>query len=371
MLTPTRDLERETGRQQWEHPLESQPPIELPQQEQQPAQHAGGSSKRRQYAVDQNAAYAQPAAYPDPAYPQPGVQPAAGSYDQTFTPGEQGFYPEQQQQQQYPAQQPAYGVGQLTDQFSGLGVAGQKPMALHTVNLLATRPEPAELAVPPEIRLPPGVSLAYSHYTCAEWTVSPQVSLLNAPTENADASYMRCTVNAIPKTAALLNKTKLPLALIMTPNRSLSSTETPIPVVSDTVIARCRRCRAYINAYVQFVDGGSRWRCCICGLTNDVPQLFDWDSQNNTQGDRWARPELSHGVVDFVAPTEYMVRAPMPLTYVFLLDVSHAAVQSGMLAAACRTLLENLERIPNEENRTKIAIIGFDVALHFFPLKVR
>lgn len=182
---------------------------------------------------------------------------------------------------------------------------------------------------------------------------------------------MRCTVTAIPKTSALLSKTKLPLALVLSPNRSLSATEAPVPVVTDTVIARCRRCRTFINPFVQFVDGGSRWKCCMCNMNNEVPQLFDWDAQNNVQGDRWARPELSHGVVEFVAPTEYMARAPMPLVYVFLLDVSHAAVQSGVLATACRTLLASLDRIPNEEDRTKIAIIGFDVALYFFTLVVR
>ena len=39
-----------------------------------------------------------------------------------------------------------------------------------------------------------------------------------------------------------------------------------------------------------------------------------------------------------------------------------------MLATAARTLLENLDRIPNAEGRSKIAIIGFDSALHFFSV---
>lgn len=43
------------------------------------------------------------------------------------------------------------------------------------------------------------------------------------------------------------------------------------------------------------------------------------------------RPELTKGSVDFVAPTEYMVRPPMPPLYFFLIDVSIAAVRSGML----------------------------------------
>ena len=43
------------------------------------------------------------------------------------------------------------------------------------------------------------------------------------------------------------------------------------------------------------------------------------------------RPELTKGSVDFVAPTEYMVRPPMPPLYFFLIDASIAAVRSGML----------------------------------------
>ena len=33
-------------------------------------------------------------------------------------------------------------------------------------------------------------------------------------------------------------------------------------------------------------------------------------------------------------------------------------------------LLENLDRIPNEDNWTKVAIIVFDVALYFFSMPV-
>ena len=105
-------------------------------------------------------------------------------------------------------------------------------------------------------------------------------------------------------------------------------------------------------------------------MSNEVPQLFDWDQVRNQPGDRWARAELNHGVVEFVAPTEYMVRPPQPAVYIFLIDVSHNAIQSGMVATATRTILENLDRIPNEDSRTKVGFIAFDVSLHFFSLPV-
>jgi len=38
---------------------------------------------------------------------------------------------------------------------------------------------------------------------------------------------------------------------------------------------------------------------------------------------------MTHAVVEFVAPTEYMVRPPQPAVYIFLIDVSHSAIQSG------------------------------------------
>ena len=125
----------------------------------------------------------------------------------------------------------------------------------------------------------------------------------------------------------------------------------------------------------------------MCSLSNEVPQLFDWDQVRNQPGDRWARAELNHSVVEFVAPTEYMVRPPQPAVYIFLIDVSHAAVSTGelttilpsnivlnlrigMVATACRTLLESLDRIPNEDQRTKVAIIAYDTSLYFFSIPV-
>ena len=41
-----------------------------------------------------------------------------------------------------------------------------------------------------------------------------------------------------------------------------------------------------------------------------------------------------------------------------------------MVATACRTLLESLSRLPNEDGRTKVAIVAFDVALYFFSMPV-
>ncbi len=204
-----------------------------------------------------------------PAYGAVGAQPPALSGTQLFTPGlaaENQFTQQQQQQQaaapSYYGQQqgepeyinaPGYGqppmagyaaggVGQLADQFGQMGInGGQKPFQLHTVNLLTSPPDPRDLELPPPpIRLPPGACLT------------------NSPLANAHPSYQRCTVNAIPTSGSVVGKSKIPLGLILTPYRSVKEGEEAVPVIADTIIARCRRCRTYINPYVQFIDGGNR-----------------------------------------------------------------------------------------------------------------
>jgi protein transport protein SEC24 len=67
----------------------------------------------------------------------------------------------------------------------------------------------------------------------------------------------------------------------------------------------------------------------MCNMSNETPQLFDWDQERNVAADRWQRAELNHAVVEYVAPSEYLVRPPQPPVYAVLLDISHSAVQSG------------------------------------------
>lgn len=46
----------------------------------------------------------------------------------------------------------------------------------------------------------------------------------------------------------------------------------------------------------------------MCNMSNEVPQLFDWNQEKNQPADRWGRLELNYSCVEFVAGVEYMVR---------------------------------------------------------------
>ncbi|EGW32370.1 uncharacterized protein SPAPADRAFT_138597 [Spathaspora passalidarum NRRL Y-27907] len=222
---------------------------------------------------------------------------------------------------------------------------------LYTTDLSRELPPPiSDLSLPP----PPLVLPANS-------TVIP-----NSETANANPDYFRTTLNVVPTNSGLLKKSKLPLALIVKPYNALKIDVENIPVTCDTTISRCRRCRGYINPFITFAENGRRWRCNFCNLLNDIPAAFEYDEISGTSKNKYDRVELNHSVVEFIAPKEYMARAPQPVVYTFIIDVSVHAVQSGLTGTITRTILESLDRIPNQNKTAKVAFIGVDSNLHYF-----
>ncbi|KAH9822057.1 Protein transport protein sec24 [Teratosphaeria destructans] len=316
-----------------------------PQQQQQPSY---GIPQQPQYGDANMPAYGQPAYGP----------PQAGGYEPP--------------QPSYPAHGATgilqQGVQGVTQGFQQMGLAGTPQP-----------PQPPQQPAPTQMRLNPlmpvDISMQGQPFHVSDLDqppppiiLPPNSSVTPSPHANCSPKYVRSTLNAMPTTASLLKKSKLPFALIIQPYAALHDAEDTVPVQYDQVIARCRRCRTYINPFASFLDHSHRWRCNMCNLTNDVPQSFDWDSVKQQSVDRWQRPELNYAVSEFVAPQEYMVRAPQPLIYLFLFDVSFAGVTSGLLATAARCILESLDRIPNTDRRTRLGFMAVDSSLHYFSI---
>ena len=125
----------------------------------------------------------------------------------------------------------------------------------------------------------------------------------------------------------------------------------------------------YINPFVAWFENGRRWRCNICGQVNECPSAYfcHLDAQNQRR-DRLQRPELSKGVVEFIAPSEYMVRPPQPPSYFFVIDVSATAVRSGMLSSMANAIKRSLDDLPGE-TRTQVGFITFDNSVQYYSLK--
>ena len=60
-------------------------------------------------------------------------------------------------------------------------------------------------------------------------------------------------------------------------------------------------------------------------------QEFKSNPVNKEYGRPECRPECLNSTVEFIAPAEYMSRPPQAAQYLFVLDVSYNAVQSGYL----------------------------------------
>ena len=182
----------------------------------------------------------------------------------------------------------------------------------------------------------------------------------------------RWTAGKLPTTAAMANATKIPLGAVLRPlaPETDDATESSIPTVQPGTagIVRCKRCRTYINAFVTWSEHGRRWRCNICAQINDCPSAYFCHlDELGLRRDRFERPELSHSVVEFVAPAEYMVRPPQEPTYFFVMDTSATAVRSGMLASTAAAIKASLDDLPGG-TRTKIGFITFDNAVHYYNL---
>ncbi|CAO3661283.1 unnamed protein product [Rhizopus microsporus] len=190
---------------------------------------------------------------------------------------------------------------------------------------------------------------------------------------NCSPRFMRSTMDRIPFSKELADKSKLPLGLVIQPLAKNKPEEVPVQVVDhgpDGPI-RCSRCRAYINPWCQFTHGGSKFECNVCAHLNEVPSWYFANiDMSGRRIDANERPELRYGTVEFEVPKEYYsTRQPAPLTYVFAIDVSVLAIQSGMLQAVCEGIKAALyDEHGNAKMKNRIGIITFDKDVQFYNL---
>ncbi|KAL0025356.1 hypothetical protein WJX79_010862 [Trebouxia sp. C0005] len=200
----------------------------------------------------------------------------------------------------------------------------------------------------------------------AEAAVAAPVPVFPA---NANPRYLRLTCNAIPAQQAVRARFQLPLGAIAHPFADPPE-GSPLPVVQleNYGIIRCRRCRTYINPFMVWSEDGRRFQCNLCGMVCECPpEYFCGTDGQGKRLDYHQRPELSQGSVEFIAPQEYMVRSPMPPTYIFLIDVSYRAVGAGILPTMAESIKSCLDKLPGGE-RTHVGFITFDSSLHFYKL---
>ncbi|KAI9374306.1 hypothetical protein BJX61DRAFT_540945 [Aspergillus egyptiacus] len=200
---------------------------------------------------------------------------------------------------------------------------------------------------------------------------------------NSSPKYARLSLNNIPSSSDFLSSTGLPLGMILQPLARLDPGEQPIPVLDfgDAGPPRCRRCRTYINPFMLFRAGGSKFVCNMCTFPNDVPpEYFSPIDVSGSRIDRLQRPELMLGTVEFLVPKEYWNKEPVGLQWLFLIDASSESVSRGFLKGVCKGILKALygdESSENPEETTpvrripegsKIGIVTYSREIQFYNL---
>ena len=146
---------------------------------------------------------------------------------------------------------------------------------------------------------------------------------------------------------------------------------------------RCTTCHAFINPFVTFhgEPGSSRnvFVCNLCGCCNDVPPEYGQSlahiaalsqpgpvASRLSEKERREHPELCRISYEIRAPAPYVRRHHITPLMVFLVDVSSVAVSNGVLQACAEAIGAYIEQAKNPHDR--IAIIGFNDAVHFFEM---
>ncbi|KIX95019.1 uncharacterized protein Z520_09329 [Fonsecaea multimorphosa CBS 102226] len=200
---------------------------------------------------------------------------------------------------------------------------------------------------------------------------------------NSSPKFARLTVNNIPSTAEALASTGLPLGLVLQPFAPLQEGEQPIPVLDFGEVGppRCRRCRTYINPFMTFRSGGNKLVCNMCSFPNDVaPEYFAPTDTAGVRVDRLQRPELMMGTVEFLVPKEYYTKVPVPIQWLFMIDITQESINKGFLDSVCQGILDALygreSEISSDEDSpfvglpagAKIGIVTYDKEIQFYNL---
>lgn len=136
-------------------------------------------------------------------------------------------------------------------------------------------------------------------------------------------------------------------------------------------IPRCDFCRAYVNPFIEFLEGGKKFQCNICDRVQLVPSTYFQPLEaGGLRRNFESSPELFSGSVEFLANEDYASRGPKEPTYFFVVEISRSATAALVPAYALAAIKELLRsaRLNGERNAT-FGIAFLDAQLHLLQIR--
>ena len=193
---------------------------------------------------------------------------------------------------------------------------------------------------------------------------------------NTSSDFIKTTYSIIPKSTNIKKQLKIPFGLNISPLSNYS--DKTIPIIDYTKIneiPRCKnmKCQAYLNPFVEFMQGNEQWKCNICQNVNEVMDYYNITEDEN---DLNKKPELNNGTYEFITYQNTLLKEGPDIlshNYYFLIDISLNAINSGFT----QCVLESIKECINNNNfygydffTIKISIITYDDQIHFYPINI-
>ena len=100
---------------------------------------------------------------------------------------------------------------------------------------------------------------------------------------NCDPNFICPTTEVFPANINTLKTSHFPIGLSLSPlSTAIPSSEIPLLKYGKNDIPRCpnNNCRAYLNPFVKFIQGGEKWICNFCGNINDTEDHYYCEVDN-------------------------------------------------------------------------------------------
>lgn len=190
---------------------------------------------------------------------------------------------------------------------------------------------------------------------------------------NSSPINIRPTTSVFPSNPSLLKEISFPIGLSITPISSNDPYQ-PVPLINygESTIPRCpsNNCRAYLNPFVKFINGGDKWVCNFCGQINTTEDhYYDKLDANGRRVDIGQKVELTYGSYEFITNKQYWKtnKTPTEAFFIFIIETSMSAVQSGFLSSVLESIKDVVANnyFYNGE-QTKCAFITYDTSTNFY-----